>query len=442
MNKLVDIIKNPSFIKNERIKTMPFVYYPDGKPCFIINSYMLKLVEYNMSFHTLKQKANNLTHILKYCFNKNINFYALKEKDLISLSTFLIEEEKENNRVRTKNTVIDIIKTTLDFLFFVGEMNNDPNFIFNQISASKKEYDILLKEKNINLKNKGWVHKAIPFSEPYKSRLPVSQNNINKLYESINNLNTSKYLKQRRIQMLHLLEITGARAGEIAELKIEDVFEAIKNNDNLIKMRTLKKKEYNSIRYVPITNNDLFSLKKFIKIDRAKIIKNTIGKEFDEGFVFVNEKTGKSIIPPTISNELTIIRNNTDIKEKVCAHMFRHRFITKLFVKLIKQYNYENPEKFRMALLDVNSLKQRIQQITGHTNLSSLDNYIDLAFQELTNFNEVTDKVAISNIYESYDRNLEILTNNLENGLITIKEFSKRQKELINLKNKDLKKHE
>tara|TARA_Y100001960_G_scaffold333998_2_gene443323 strand:+ start:17954 stop:19312 length:1359 start_codon:yes stop_codon:yes gene_type:complete len=434
---------NGSNFKMKQIEEIPFVNYPNGYPCFLVNSYLLTLNDYNRSYYTIRQKANNLTHVIKYCFERNIDFYDLFESDLLNLSNQLMKETNEEGvKKRTANTVIDIIKSTLDFLFYIGDINGDYDFVFNQIGAEKKEYNIALSDKDGFLKKLGWVHKAIPLSEPKKKRHPISQNNIDKLYEAIGNAQSSKYLKQRRIQMLKLLEVTGARAGEIAKLKVEDVFEAIEKNDNLIKMRTLKKKNSNSIRYVPITDSDLYSLSKFIKIYRAKIIKNTIGKISDTGFVFINEKTGEAIVPATISNELTILKNESKIEEKVCAHMFRHRFITKLFVKLIKQYNYENLDSFKNALLDVNSLKQQIQQVTGHTRITSLDEYIDLAFKEINNFNEVQDKLKIADIYESYDRNINLLIQDLENGIISTKEYIERQKDLEKLKNKELKKND
>lgn len=452
MNKqIVKNIKNINLISYQHndeiifdnINEIPFISYPNGNPCHIINSYIINLSEKNRSIYTIKQKANNLSHLVKYCFYKKIKFINFKEADLISLSNFLINEKKENNQLkRTKNTVIDIVKSILDFMAYFGDLNGDTDFIYNQIGAKKKNYNILLKEYNGKITKEGWIHKAIPLSDPKKIRTPISKKNIDKLYEAILNINSSKYLKQRRIQMLKLLENTGARAGEIALLKVSDVQDALNNSEGLIKLHTLKKKENNSIRFIPITQSDLNSLNKFIKIYREKIIKNTIGKSKDQGFVFINEKTGKTIIPATISNELAILRNYSNIETKVCAHMFRHRFITKLFVKLIKQYNYENPDSFRMALLDINSLKQKIQQFTGHTKLSSLDIYIDLAFDEITNINIIKDKIDISNIYESYDKNSELLLKELESGLINLKEYTKRQKELMNIKNKELSKND
>lgn len=89
--------------------------------------------------------------------------------------------------------------------------------------------------------------------------------------------------------------------------------------------------------------------------------------------------------------------------------LVRHRFITKQFVNLIKQYNYENQDQFRKTLLDTNTLKQKIQQMTGHQNLKSLDVYIDLAFNEIFNTKVVLDKVAVANAYETFDSQLKLL---------------------------------
>ena len=99
-------------------------------------------------------------------------------------------------------------------------------------------------------------------------------------------------------------------------------------------------------------------------------------------------------------------------------------------------------DSFKNALLDVNSLKQQIQQVTGHTRITSLDEYIDLAFKEINNFNEVQDKLKIADIYESYDRNINLLIQDLENGIISTKEYIERQKDLEKLKNKELKKND
>lgn len=45
--------------------------------------------------------------------------------------------------------------------------------------------------------------------------------------------------------------------------------------------------------YVPVNKADFNEVLTYIKIYRSKIIKNTIGKANDEGFLLVNENAGK-----------------------------------------------------------------------------------------------------------------------------------------------------
>lgn len=103
------------------------------------------------------------------------------------------------------------------------------------------------------------------------------------------------------------------------------------------------------------------------------------------------------------------MRDLAGISAQTCAHMFMHRYITNLFVKLIKQYDLDNQDDFRNALLDINSLKVHIQQATGHKDLRSLDHYIDLAKAELTNIYSVLDKVNQTQKHEAIERKKRLL---------------------------------
>jgi len=234
--------------------------------------------------------------------------------------------------------------------------------------------------------------------------------------------------------MLKLLEMTGARSGELAHLKIIDIENAYNQENSFLKMITLKRK-VESTRLVPVEKIELKEIILFIKINRSRVVKNTVGKIKDEGFLFISETTGKKLQNITLTNEIKRLRLLSGIKNQVCAHMFRHRFITKYFVRLIKQYDFENQDDFRNALLDVNSLKTQIQQVTGHKNVNSLDHYIDLAKEELINIKEVVNKVDFLNKQESYDRVEEELLRKLECKEITIEKYSLEVKKIKKEKN-------
>lgn len=417
----------------------PFIIYPNGSPCHMANMYLLELEERNRSIHSIKQYASNINYLVNFCFEKKVDFLKLNEGSFIDFAYELRKETDSNNplkRIRNSNTLNNIVRTNLDFLNFIGNFHNKPNFVFDNIGAKTNSKNI--KNGEFSIEMNGWSHKSLEVPSPRKTRNPIGKEVIDKLYEAIVEKGSSKFLQQRRIVMLRLLESTGARAGEIALIKVNDVMEAF-NNDGFMKMTTLKRKNKNTFRYVQIDLSDLNLIKNYINLYRKKIIKETISLAKDHGYLFINEHNGEKSFDTVISNDVNVLKKVAKIEEQTCAHMFRHRFITKQFVNLIKQYKYENQDQFRKALLDTNTLKQKIQQMTGHQNLNSLDVYIDLAFNEVFNSKTVLDKVAVANAYESFDSQLKLLTMELVNGQISPVEFEQKQKELINNREKSIK---
>lgn len=103
--------------------------------------------------------------------------------------------------------------------------------------------------------------------------------------------------------------------------------------------------------------------------------------------------------------------------------MFRYRFITNLFIQLIKQYDIKNKDQFRNNLMDLENLKVYIQQATDHKNVSSLDHYIDIAKSELTNMDLVVDSLQQEKNKESIEKEKKKLLRMLKNKEITTKEY-------------------
>jgi site-specific recombinase XerD len=238
--------------------------------------------------------------------------------------------------------------------------------------------------------------------------------------------------------MIKLLEITGGRRSEVAALTIESVYQASRMQEPMLKLMTAKKKGgREEFRYVPIFSHDVAFLLEFIEKNRRRIVRTTCGNEHDDGYVLISETTGRKLQPNTITQELSILAKAAGIKEKSCPHMFRHRFITKLFVALIEQHQFENTDDFRRALLDTETIKQKIQQWTGHTSLSSLDIYINLAFEEATNFKKTYNIVSTRRAVDSLKTSLAQLQLELRNGASPI-EASQQLLILVNAFDEDL----
>ena len=103
-----------------------------------------------------------------------------------------------------------------------------------------------------------------------------------------------------------------------------------------------------------------------------------------------------------------------------CPHLWRHAFCTeklKEFILTDEQIN--SKDDFRRRLLNTTKLKQQLQQWTGHTQLSSLDVYIDLVFSDIQGYAKVYDAVSLSNTVKLFYRQCDVLKQKIANKEIS-----------------------
>lgn len=404
---------------------IPMLQWPDKCWCFEINLYMLDLYKRGLSRRnnggTLRTYAANLSHLIRYCYCNEVDFIDLTDNHF-SLFIKTLQGERNiqnfNQLIRDANTIIHIGRNCLDFLRFVGEFHNRTNFVGDKgtICSIQKEFDLQLtgKSNHRRISKKYWDHHSFPTPDPYKKRLPIASADIKKLRQAIREIEgISWFLKRRKQIMLMLLEVTGGRRSEVAALTVDSVMTARAMKEPLLKLITVKRRR-DTYRYVPIVRPDLDKLISYIEKDRQRIIRQKVGLNQDHGMVFVSETTGLPIKAPTLSDEINALARVAQIDGKICAHMFRHRFITKLFVSLIEQHQFDQADDFRKALLDTQSIKQKIQQWTGHANLTSLDVYIDLAFDEVSKFNNTLDRFFLKRVVDSLREEIEDIQHELQ----------------------------
>lgn len=450
----IDLFHYYNFVGNRVVtksrKNIPFVTWPDGQPCLIVNLFLLtslnkKKLSTNHRGGTLRAYAKDLTHLIRYCFDNNTDFYEMNNSNFIMFMNGIQSERKRNKpdvKKRESNTSLQIGRLTLNFLDFVGHFYNDDNFVTKVIKATKKT---LRKESK---KNKSqyfevvyWHHECFETESSFKTRSPVRKVVIDSLYEAVSEIRSDrhtpteqKFLDLRNTCLIRCLEMTGARIEEISEIRVSDIVKAISQKDPKLRLVTVKQGEDQlSVRYIPVLHQDLVILKKYYRIYRSKIIKKIIGKKNDHDYFFVSFTTGNKMSSQSLGNLIGGLRRAAGIEEQACAHMFRHRFITKLFVRLLQQFDFENKDDFRRYLLDTNDLKTEIQQYSGHKRLDSLDVYIDEAFKEVSNLNAIVSTVNLHRAYESFDENVERLQHELISGL-SVNEYLERYNELRELR--------
>lgn len=417
--QLPSIVESEGRIVSIDAEGMPLFRWPNGRWCFPVNSFMFSLLRKNKARDsrggTLGTYAAYLSHLVRFCSLRKTDFHELTDSLFTEFMTALHSEHRIDDStalIREPNTTRAIGNVCLNFLSHISTLYSLPNFIGEsgvirayQKSSSFGKYTVTT-----------WHHSSFPLRSNPRRRSPISARQIERLQSSATDISTSSFQKHRRFLMLRLLEITGGRRSEVALLTVASVRAAAKMAKPALSLITRKRKD-NLYRLVPITRHDVRLLLEFIDRPRQKVIKTTCGVSKDSGFVLINSRTGQGLRPNTITQEIYELARAGNMEEQTCAHMFRHRFVTKLFVALIEQHCFETEDAFRKALISTETFKQEVLEWTGHKSTESLDTYIHLAFSEFSGLSRTVDKVHLLNSTESIDRSLSSLQSELLAGM-------------------------
>jgi site-specific recombinase XerD len=403
----------------------PMLTWPDGAWCLAANVYMLHLYRRGLSRRerggTLFSYATNISHLIRYCYRRRIDFSALNDNEFSLFIKGLTDEREKKNpqqKVRDSSSVVAIGRNCLEFLQVVGDLNNVKDFVGPSGCIAVEERQVVVRKRHgAPLVRKYLHHHSFPVQDPKNKRLPISEENVSKLYAAVEKASNTLFQRKRRYVMLKVLEITGARRIEIAWLKVESVKAAAKMKEPRLKLLTAKRRGgKESYRLLPISSPDLAFLLEFIDVNRHRVVRKTCGQANDDGYVFVSETTGRRLAANTITSEISVLKAKAGITEKVCPHMFRHAFITDLFVALIEQHRFENSDQFRQALLDKEAFKREVQEWTGHVDASSLDRYIHLAFAKAANLQKTLDAIELGRLAKSLKSSLGHIQQELRDG--------------------------
>jgi integrase len=384
--------------------------------------------------------AAKLSQLVRFCHTNNWDFIHLTDDKFTLFVNSLRSERSSLNpeaRKKTETTITAVGRVCLDFLHYVGVFYGDTNFVSEQgtIRATQKDFSISGQDRGKEIKRSYWHHHSFSGGERIKKRNPIPAENIEKLREAVDKAGGSRFLQSRRHCVLAILEQVGPRRGEVVDLRVSEIMKASRMEHPMLKMLNLKQEE-DSYRSVPVTHMLLAQLKKHIRLFRNKVIKSKLGKANDHDYFLVSETTGKPVAADLITNEISNLRLIAGIEEQVCSHMFRHSFVTNLFVLLIERHDFENTDDFRKALLSSEKFRMEVMQWTGHKDASSLDHYIDFAFAKVANYARTVSSVHLIRAQEIFDKMLRQLTKRLNAGM-PIEQYNVELEKLIELRNKD-----
>lgn len=405
---------------------LPMLRWPNGRWCSDANRYLRELFDRNLSRRnaggSIAVAARQITQLMRFCFSEGLDFLDLNDnKFSMFIGKLLIEKSRlhPDRKARKASTVVDIGRTCLNLLESVARHHCDEGLIgpSGRIVAEKKSFESAPRSGRQRGKTiTYWDHSSLPERDAETKRFPIETNAVEKIRDAIASLPSSSHDRMRRHVMLRFFEITGARRGEVALIQVSDVRKAGMMEHPMLKVPTLKKGgNAERHRQLPVSRADILFLLQYCNIHRSSIIRRKL-KGQDTGFVLVSGRTGRALKPGSISQEMGDLAKAAGILESACAHMFRHRFITKLLVALIERYNAQNKDEFRRMLLEVESLKREVLEWTDQASTEALDRYVNLAYDEIGNLKAVKSAVFTRMKVESFIGILQVELDELKKG--------------------------
>lgn len=385
--------------------------------------------------------AAKLSQLLRRCYHDKIEPIMLTDGDFTDYITELREEKSLINpgtRKRTEDTISDIGRVWLDFLSFVGRLHGYQDFVApeGRIRVMEKTYNTVDRSGR-KLSRSYLVHHSFGPPSRKKKRNPITVEQIALLKDTARKEKTSNFVKARRSLLIDLLTDTGARRSEIEQITIDDIKAAKRLEKNpTLRLTTLKQHGELSFREVPVLPTLLHLLNNHIERQRNNIMKKKYKEGNDHRRFFVSERTGRPLTSKTLYNEIKILKAASGIEPPIFPHMFRHRFITKLFIDLIRTHQVTNEDEFRRNLLNTEIFKAEVTEWTGHLDPDSINDYLHLALAASADYADTVNTVHMQRAMDAYFEREAELTRRLDEGL-SVEDYKKEMKLLKELVQKD-----
>lgn len=421
--------------------------WPNGTTCFLVEIFLADLSDTTKISKadggTVGTYAKNLSHLVRYCFDCQVDFWDLTHSHIDDLVSRLSNEVNAyGERVRNNNTIIGSLAHIVTFLKWVQkEYCTNRNLI--GVDTKLTRYQIKLKAGVYRKRYYSNSYEVFPYKLPSATqdpKRPISSAIIKKLWEALakDKLNAginkrlqtifSKqeqkdhilYMYNRRAFQLIMLEATGLRPQELITIKASSNQRIL--DDSKIEIPTLKREK--SSRIIPIDNRTRIKVQIFLEVHREKLIKRLIKhgmvsdvNEIDD-VIFLNPETGKMVKPDAAYMEFKRLSNKAGINQKNCQSMFRHRFVTNMVKLNLISFMDKNPAKSRynFAESDYRTILTKVATFTGHKDPESLLHYIDLAWDELDAFSFAYEVDNLHSKLRSISRIVSGLKGEVEGG--------------------------
>lgn len=275
-------------------------------------------IEAFKTYLLIDKKYSNNTIISYENDLKKFNYYTNKSISLIS-----------------KQDILDVLKKLHD--------ENLSNASINHfITSVRSFYKFLIINKLVKENVMDFI--ATPKRDKHLPKV-LSEEEINKLL----NISLHNAFDYRNKAILELMYATGLRAGELTELKINDI------DLNMAVVRTIGKGRKE--RIIPLGDYALYYLKIYLSEYRSQLLKRTLSD-----YLFLNNH-GRKLSRQGLFKIIQSLAHQQQIKKEISPHTLRHSFAT--------------------HLLNGGADLRSIQELLGHSDISTTQIYTHISNQRL-----------------------------------------------------------
>ena len=106
--------------------------------------------------------------------------------------------------------------------------------------------------------------------------------------------------------------------------------------------------------------------------------------------------------------------------------------------RILASKEINSKDDFRKNVLHTMQFKKELQQFSGHTLISSLDTYLDLAWESLHGYTKVYNAASLKTTVESVEREIECIEAQIERKEITPVQAIQNIKSIMTAFKKDI----
>lgn len=402
-------------VTTQTIPGFPFMYWPSGKPCDPLNMYFLAIAD-EVTGDSLRTYAAELSHLVRYCGEKNVAIERLTNADIHELSKELQEERSHRHpleRARNNNTVRNILSRTIRFLLWYQDIFVLPGRT-PLIGEQKVSPHIIVKRvKNTHGQGKKlpsgyyYTHTAMPSSVSQEPKRPIASPVIEDIQRVIYQQSVLEdrstpftqrhgndrdllraqleYMRARRAFTIWMMMRTGLRPSELIQMSVKEHERIL--TTKALKIPTKKRRRLVApMRSFPILMDAATVVYRYL-LSRTAYCEalRCAGQEPEPGDAFFLTLEGKPILKESLEKDFERLAELAGYKDvQTCLSQFRHRFITYEVVVHLREFiDKSGMSRQMMTDIDYESILKRVSAKTGHGSVRSLWHYIDLAWQEL-----------------------------------------------------------